>query len=79
MQARNIKDLENVLKENKYCKEKILKKEAEYYNKNYLYGYGGHIVQMKGKVWIVFYEYLYDNLYKLVNKNKLLDYFNNDK
>ena len=43
-----------------------------------MYGYGGHIVQMKGKVWIVFYEYLYDNLYKLVNKNKLLDYFNND-
>lgn len=79
MQARNIKDLENILKENKYCKEKILKKEAEYYNKNYLYGYCGHIVQMKGKVWIVFYEYLYDNLYKLVNKNKLLDYFNNDK
>lgn len=76
MKARSITDLEN-----NYLKEKILKKEAEYYNKNYLYGYGGHIVQMKGKVWIVFYDYLYDNLYKSINenKNKLLSYFNNDK
>tara|TARA_B100000073_G_C23279218_1_gene389807 strand:+ start:61 stop:297 length:237 start_codon:yes stop_codon:yes gene_type:complete len=78
MKARNIEDLENIIlkNENQNFKEKIIKNENAYYNKNY-YGYGGHILYFKGKTWNYFYNYLYINLYE--NKKKLLNYFNNDK
>ena len=75
MKARNIEDLENIISknENQYLKEKITKEENNYYNN---YGYGGHVLYLKGKTWSYFYNYLYNNLYE--NKNKLLNYFNND-
>ena len=79
MKPRSIIDLENTItkKENNYFKEKIIKQEEDYNKNSYFFGYGGHIIHLKGQIWITFYNYLYNNFYH--NKNKLLNYFNNDK
>jgi len=82
MKARNIDDLENIIlkDENKYLKEKILHQEKAYYYNNY-YGYGGHVLQLKGKTWIYFYNYLHNYFCNTFSERKinLFYYFKYDK